>query len=129
MIDRIEFLGENAEKLILRDFTIIYGDTWKFTVELDLKWCKAKIDTEASVERILEWLNDLKKIEQKVEFINENGNFEINIRKILDDIYTINGLLSESMSNNSNVIFDFDIKDYVLDIFIKKLEQLVLDEY
>lgn len=121
----VDLTGENSEKLTFSEFSILYSDTLKFTVNLNLLWCKAEVNIEVSIDRFKDWIFDLRRISnidnKNIQFINEDGNFEIIVEYIQNDMYVIKGVLSKNMFNSSNLIYDFETKEHFIEGFIEKI--------
>ncbi|MBC8954573.1 hypothetical protein [Xenorhabdus sp. PB62.4] len=101
--------GENGSHLILRIF-YFKGEDFYACIDIKSSWYHAKVNFDSSYDRIKEFLISLDElISKKVlesNFINENGNVDINISVNHLGKVKISGFLLNDMLESSSLTYE-----------------------
>lgn len=130
MTNTIILTGEDGAELKISSLQI-KKDSFSAFAEIKTHWCHAKIKFYSSIERLKEFESHLEKIlsgEEKnttLFFINEDGNFEINIEyDQLTEAAEISGVLIENMLIDACIKYSFSTNRSGLDVLLEQLSSL-----
>ena len=100
-----------------------------FTAQVRSDWYKASVPVETSRRRLKNYYDDvarLLKLEQgKADFINENGNFEINLTLSKRGNITVKGILIKSMAEDARLEYIFETELASVERFHRRINVLL----
>lgn len=114
--DKVLLLGEEENML---GFCKIYTDNcdYKLGFYVQSNWFMSYIDFYISKERVNEFFHGLFSPFKKINFINEDGNFDMDINIIDNGMVNVSGQISKNMMDDLYIKFGFDTYMLELDNF------------
>lgn len=99
---------------------------WQAHALIESDWFRCEIDFECSIDRAIEFNNSLRELiqngEGEVNFINEDGNIDLNINLNTKGQVKIDGCACKNMLDKSLVKFDLESERNELEKFFKNFE-------
>ncbi|MDX8000804.1 hypothetical protein FE394_16820 [Xenorhabdus sp. Reich] len=121
--------GDNSSHLVLRDF-YFKGEDFYACIDIKSSWYHAKVNFDSSYDRIKEFLISLDElISKKVlesNFINENGNVDINISVNHLGKVKVSGCLLNDMLESSSLTYEIESDLQNLVEFYSKLRAILI---
>jgi hypothetical protein len=126
----ITIKGDECSHLILNDF-YFHGEDFYSRIDIKSSWYHAKVNFNTSYDRIKGFLVSLDKlISKKIfesNFINENGNVDINISVNHLGKVKINGCLINDMLEETSLTYQFESDLQSLVEFHKQLNMALVE--
>lgn len=120
--------GGEGNALTLNDFTALDDGYCKALVYVKSDWFQATVLFEASNERFLEFIGALQGVLQngsgQANFINEEGNFDLDVE--LTNMGKVNlwGVLCKDMSDDLQIKYRFASDRISLEGFLQEMESV-----
>ncbi len=117
--------GESASCLIIGSINRLTNDAIGFDVKVSSEWYLAKINVHASIERLRNFTQQMSELisltEKKIGFINELGNFDLELTVTSTGSVEVKGLMSKNMIDDLELHFGFSSTLTDVDRFHKSL--------
>lgn len=123
--------GENRSQLLLSDF-LFEGAHFSAYVEIKSDWYQARAKFHSSNGRMSEFLsglhNVLYKTHKELNFINEDGNFDLDLSISNLGKVVLRGTLSKNMVDEAELNYEFESDLQGLRSFYDSLKALIEQE-
>lgn len=122
---KISIVGA-GNSIELTDFSLVDVEFCKSIVTLKADWFEASVLFEASSGRFIEFIGDIKDVLRSgagsASFINEDGNFELDIKLTVLGRVDLWVVLCKDMIDDSHIKYSFPSDRTSLEFFLKNLE-------
>jgi len=122
--------GKKQCSLSLSDFVLKQDGDISLVVEISTNWYQAKVKFYSSFTRIKSFLEDLTGLlnhnNEQINYINEDGNFDLSIELDRFGNARIFGILSENMEDDLQLTYGFESDFGSLDQFRRQLQLVII---